>query len=332
MIRHCQLTLIILLLLATASCQRSMSGEERGISGNNATHPWQLPSGSDDYVRRPTLADTPEIPADGEVDRPLGRGPDFLPQDTLEEGLLPGSWVMVGSCVNERLDLQSNTVYNTLTIQSNGMFRLFVYGDGQLSRETSGNWDKTAPGVLTLLVNDQNGNPITTEMYCEMFDADFLFMWSYSDHRGYWYARQVLDEPVQQIGWNRYDSNLGTFTFTNVGRQSYYGVLTTADGSSWQLNGYLVDGILNLAWSDSANNGSGFAAFIVEDDWDRLRGTWWKNDYEARPFSDAFLAQADRAAGSVPQPTEDVPQSSAEADAQEGTTDAEPTADTDAGA
>ncbi|MCB1217980.1 hypothetical protein KDL44_11345 [bacterium] len=285
---------ILWLIGLLSACQRSNPDADRGLANARATHPWQLPSGSRDYNRTLPGSDTPEIPADGKVQRPLGRGPQFNENDTIDEQLVPGSWVQVGQCINEKLDLRNSSNYNTLTFQANGSFRQLIYGDGEITGEISGVWDKTAPGVLTMTVSDQNGSPLISELHCEMFGRDFLFMWSYSDHLGLWYARQVQDEPLQMIGWNRYDSNLGEIFLSNVGKDSYYGELTTSEGSSWQLNGYLVDGILNMAWIDSANNASGFAAFTVEGDWDTLNGTLWKNDYEAAPFAGPFTASADR--------------------------------------
>lgn len=288
-------TIVIAALAILASCQRSVSESERGISDSQATHPWQLPSGQQDWTRSMAGAEQArEIPPDGAVDLPLARGPQFSGTDTIDVGLLPGSWVMVGMVANERLDLRSNTAYSTLVLQRNGMFRLFIYEEGELARSLDGNWQKTEPGVITLVQTDQSGRAQPVAMYSEMFGTDFLYMWNYGDHRGYWYARQTMDEPYQQIEYNRYDSNLGKILLSNVGQQSYYGELTTPEGTVWQLNGYLVDGILNMAWIDSDNNASGFAAFIVEENWDRLRGVYWKNDYEAAPFTDEWLAEADR--------------------------------------
>ncbi|MEZ5339309.1 MAG: hypothetical protein R3F46_13750 [bacterium] len=294
MVRPATLLLWLCMLTCLAGCQRSSSEADRGLASASATHPWQLPSGSTAYSRTPLAAESPDIPADGKVQRPLGRGPQFRDIDTLDEQLIPGSWVQVGQCVNEKLDLRSHANYATLTFQENGGFRQLVYSDGEIGNEISGSWDKTAPGVLTMVISDQNGNPIVSDLYCELFGTDFLYMWSYSDHLGLWFARQALDEPLQRIGWNRFDSNLGQILLSNVGSTSYYGELTTAEGSVWQLNGYLVDGILNMAWIDADNNAAGFAAFIVEGDWDALNGTLWKSDYEAAPFSGAFIATADR--------------------------------------
>ncbi len=289
-----RMTIFLALALLAAACQRSVSDSERGISDVQATHPWQLPSGAQDYTNVQAGADRKPIPADGQVEQRLERGPQFSGTDTLDEGLLPGSWVMVGICSNERLDLRSHKEYATMVLQQSGGLRVFDYDDGVLGTTIQGSWRKSAPGVLVFSRNDQNGVPQDSEVSAEMFGPDFLYIWSYSGRWGNWYVRQTMDEPYQQIGYNRYTSDLGSILFTNSGQQSFYGELTTPEGSVWQLNGYLVDGVLNMAWVDSRNNASGFAAFIIEDGWDRLRGVYWKNDYEAAPFTDQWLAEADR--------------------------------------
>jgi hypothetical protein len=288
-------TALAVLLCGSLSCRRSISEEERGISELQATHPWELPAGRDAYISDSVRSrQNTDIPPDGKVEKVPARGPQFSETDTLDVGKLAGSWVMVGIVANERMSLRSNSDYSTLVLQQNSSYKLFDYNDNELSATLSGEWRKTKPGVIGLFASGQSGHADSREVHSELFAEDFFYMWDYSGHWGNWFVRQTRDEPEVMIGYNRYNSNLGHIVLTNVGKASYSGEMTTEEGHVWQLSGYLVDGILNMAWTDVYNNASGFAAFIVEDNWDRLRGAYWKNDYEARPFSAEWLAEADR--------------------------------------
>ena len=294
---HCSLLAICLagLTAVCLACQRSTSDEERSISKLRATHPWQLPGSGNDYSAAGEFGgQQEEIPADGKVELPPARGPQLAETDTLDVDLLPGSWVMVALVTNEQMGLRTTADYSTLVLQESNAFRVFDYNDGELGNTLQGEWHKVKPGVLRLSMRGQDGQEQANEVFAELFANDFLYLWSYGGHWGNWYVRQVQDEPQALIGYNRYDSSIGSFVFSNVGKDSYYGELTSPEGSVWQLNGYLVDGILNMAWTDARNNASGYAAFIVEDDWNTLRGAYWKDDYEARPFTAEWTATADR--------------------------------------
>lgn len=283
------------LLLGSLACRRTMSEEERGISQLQATHPWELPGGQDGYISDSVLSQqNVEIPPDGKVEKVPARGPQLSEMDTLDVGKLLGSWVMVGIVANEKMSLRSNSDYSTLVLQQSNSYKLFDYNDSELSETLTGQWRKTKPGVIGLFPSGQTGQSDSREVHSELFADDFFYMWDYTGHWGNWFVRQTQDEPAAMIGYNRYNSNLGHIVLTNVGKASYSGEMTTEEGSVWQLSGYLVDGILNMSWTDAHNNASGFAAFIIEDNWDRLRGVYWKNDYEARPFSAEWLAEADR--------------------------------------
>lgn len=270
--------IIAALTLALAvGCERDAPPETAGRQAT-ASHPWdipgwQLPPGLNAIS---PLASEPYDSVD-EVDIPTRHGPALPPQDTLDPELLPGLWQQVCFVNAEKLYLIPVGAMSLMELKVNGYGTFYSFKNGEASM-LEGSWRKSAPGVVDLAFGPEG---VPQEMYGQLYENDFLYVWNYDSQRGLWFARARPDADPQ-IGANRFETTRGELFLKDVVAQSYQGILYS--DNEVVVAGYYDKGVLSMRWEDERGNLGGYAAFIVSEDWQELKGVWWIDDYEAAPF------------------------------------------------
>jgi hypothetical protein len=264
-------------LVLAAGCEREMPPEDSGRQAT-ASHPWELPGWTvpPELSAVSPLASEPYDSVD-EVDLPTRHGPVLPEQDTLDPAILPGLWQQVCYVNQEKLNLIPVGGMNLMELQAGGYSAFYSVQNGETAM-MDGNWRKSAAGVVELAFG---ADGVPQAMYGQLYEDDFLYLWNYENQRGLWFARARPD-AAPQIGANRFDTTRGELFLKDVVSQSYQG--TVSADNEIIVAGYYDKGVLSMRWEDERGNLGGYAAFIVSEDWQTLKGVWWIDDYQAAPF------------------------------------------------
>lgn len=263
-------------LLLLAGCQREPA--PGGTAAGTATHPWELPN----WQAPPELSNKLQSQAeayqpDQQVETPHLRGPVLPENDTLDPRYVAGSWLQVCYVKAEKLGLVPPGEMNVLDLQPDGKGTYLAFHDYKAVRH-EGTWSKGKPGIVELTFGQKG---VTQDMYGQLFENDFLYLWSYKTQEGLWLVRAQPDMGTT-IAANHFDTTRGDLRLTNVVAQSYQGKLSAEHDIT--VAGYFEMGVLTMRWEDERGNLGGYAAFIVSPDWQTLRGVWWIDDYQTAPF------------------------------------------------
>lgn len=273
MMRHLWLCVGLLLVVG---CQRDR--DPSAIAQATATHPWEL-----EGWQAPSELDR-RIPAGGEdydvdqqVEIPTRHGPVLPETDTLDPQLLPGAWLQICYIKEEKLGLVPPGEMNVLDLRPDGSGIYVAYHNYEGVRH-EGTWLKSRPGVVQLAFGEHG---VAQDMYGQLFEEEFLYLWNYDSQEGLWLARARPDRS-STIEANHFDTTRGELQLTTVVAQSYQGKLLAEN--EVVVAGYYELGVLSMRWEDERGNLGGYAAFIVGEDWRDLTGVWWIDDYQAAPF------------------------------------------------
>lgn len=258
-----------------AGCQRELPADGSRQPGT-ATHTWELPEFRAAATEMQTTAAAEAPATSNQVETPTLRGPRLSGQDTLDPGRLSGLWLQVVTVDREIMNLVPTEIVHLLEIQPNNRAAVYRATDQEPIR-LEGSWSKPAPGQFILSITGQ----AELSFFGEMFGDNFLYLWSYDIQVGNWYAR-LPEGGATQIAANTFDTTRGVLEFKDVVGLSYSGVLH-ADNEV-DVRGLFSNGVLSMRWEDQKGNLGGFAAFIVDPQWNNLQGVWWIDDYEAAPF------------------------------------------------
>jgi hypothetical protein len=280
---------MLIFVLALSGCPRTPAPETTQFTGT-AVHPWQLPGYRDEFTQ-PRAGNPQGTPAsatedDGTTQPVTSRGPAFATEDTLDEALIPGQWLQVCTCVNEQINIPGVADIDTLELRANGTMVWQARVAGAETTYIDGNWTKSGPGQISLRTAD--GQPVT--LYSQLYQGKFLFIWSYEQKLGHWFAR-MPETGSQQISRNRFRTTFGNMIFTEVGNQGFHGVVLGEYERT--IGGFYLPGVITMRWEESATNSGGYAAFLVDPTFNTLDGVWWLDDYEAAPFGGPWTGTAD---------------------------------------
>jgi len=263
-------------LLLLCGCDRDRDPET--LARATVTHPWELESWQVPpelaAARQPAM---PEYDAEQQVETPNRHGPVLPEQDTLDPQLLPGTWLQICFTAIERLNLVPPGEMNLIDLRPDGSGTYYAVHEYKAT-QYEGSWSKTRPGVVELGFGE---NGVTQEMYGQLFEEDFLYLWNYDNQEGLWLARArpEMSPPIQA---NHFETTRGEMRLTDVVAQSYQGQLIAEN--EIVIAGYYEMGVLSMRWEDERGNLGGYAAFLVSPDWQQLTGVWWIDDYQAAPF------------------------------------------------
>lgn len=256
-----------------------------------ATHPWELPGYQPDsslYQSEAEQVDPNQAAAnvEGSLELPASRGPALSTEDTLLEADIPGQWLQICICSNEQLNLPAYTDMDMLELRENRTMTWQNRIDGQDPQYYEGYWDKPAPGQITLQMRDSD--PVL--LYGQMHGRDFLYLWSYKQKAGQWFVRLPV-AGSQRITRNRFSTTFGDMIFTEVGDLGFHGVVMGEYERS--IGGRYMPGIIAMRWEETQTRSAGYAAFLVDPEFETLDGVWWLDDYEAAPFGGPWTGTAD---------------------------------------
>ncbi len=280
---------LMCLLLAVLGCPRDIPPEALARQGT-ATHPWELPGYTPDSSLLPSEAESAgadQAPTGEEaIELPAARGPALSTEDTLLEADIPGQWLQVCISAGERLNLPANADMDILDLRED---HTMIWQIRQAEQETQfleGNWAKPGPGQFSLQTTGMDAVPL----YGQMFNHDFLFLWSYDQKLGHWFVRLPVSGG-ERITRNRFATTFGNMIFTEVGDLGFHGVVYGEYERS--IGGRYLPGVLTMRWEETQTKSAGYAAFIVDPEFNTLDGVWWLDDYEAAPFGGPWTGTAD---------------------------------------
>jgi len=263
-------------LVFIAGCPRDR--DPQALAQATASHPWELESWQMppelSAVKQPAL---PEYDEEQQVEIPNRHGPVLPEQDTLDPQLLPGTWLQVCYTKTERLYLVPPGEMNMIDLRPDGSGTYYAIHEYK-PEQYEGGWSKIRPGVIEMGFGE---DAVSQEMYGQLYQEDFLYLWNYDSQQGLWLVRARPDMGAA-IEANHFDTSRGEMKLTDVVGQSFQGQLLAEN--EIVIAGYYELGVLSMRWEDERGRLGGYAAFLVGQDWQELTGVWWIDDYQAAPF------------------------------------------------
>jgi hypothetical protein len=278
-----RIALILALCLIIAGCPRT--AEINSTRANaKATHPWELPGWQDPRITQLPQGNAEVRGTGGKVELPSGRGPALPDTDSMDPQLVPGAWMRICSVAEERFILNEVALQDVMQFAEGGAVVFYTNLNGKPTT-INGSWRKMDFGVVGLTMNRADEEPF----YGQIFQHDFMYMWSYRHGRGWWTVR-VPEQRLQALPYNRFKTSRGDLLIKTTLGPDITGVVSGA--GNMEVSGYFREGILSLRWADKKNNAKGYAAFIVSADGSQLRGAWWLADFQAAPFGGIWDGEA----------------------------------------
>ncbi len=280
LLRCAILALVLGLPLFSSACRRDGEAAERQAAQVRGTHPWDSPE-----FKSPV----PEVPLRGRpddsegVEAPADRGPTLPGEDTLLEPAILGRYLQICQVVEEKMNLIPVDQQDILNLQPNGYATWTGVKDNE-TKVDDGNWKKPRPGVMELSFG---GGAV--EMYGQLYQQNFLYLWSYENRTGFWFAR-MPERANPGLSVNKFNTSRGFIDISRYVGSSWEGTVT--GDSNMRISGFYNGGILSMRWE--SERAGGFAAFVCSEDCTQLSGTWWIDDWEAAPFGGDWLGQAAR--------------------------------------
>jgi len=271
-------------LLCCAACPRVYPQGVEPPTYGSATHPWELPGWPGPAKEG---AGTPPQDSGGAVELPAGPGPAIPAIDSFDPQYVPGQWLQVCEVSGQEMQLGEAGAVRMLELHPGGALVYQSTNEGE-TQTTEGTWRKVAPGVLALAF----GQSSEAACYGQLFEQDFLFLYSYDSARGYWLARAPA-EGSQVLNYSHYSTSRGKLHIASQVSGHLSGS-ATADTGQLSLDGFYQRGVMALRWVDKKHNASGFCAFVVDANSGALHGAWWLEDSEAPPFSGSWDGQAEQ--------------------------------------
>jgi hypothetical protein len=246
------------------------------------THAWNQPGYKGEELQlvreRPGSGTTDQA----KVDVRAEKGPAFPTEDSLDIDKLDGFWLVVAITHDEKQVLLPVSEQDTFIFQ-NGRSMIYHSITNWQDNVTQGSIKKLKPGVLGIKFGTSGD---FVEFYTMLFRDDFLYIWNYENKTGFWMVR-LPEQVTERVMANNFDTTRGTMHLTDVVATSFTG--TVGEGPRGMIiHGFYNRGVISLDWTQNDRTGQGFAAFVVGPEWKTLKGTWWIDDYEAIPFSDAW--------------------------------------------
>lgn len=269
---------IVILLVCTliGGCPRTAEVNAERAKTAKATHPWELPGWKSPVPMAGQSTPEGAEGTGGQVTFPGQRGPALPATDTFDQKLLPGTWLVVCVARDEKLQLLDVPLQDILELSADGRTVYHHMAEGKENVQ-QGTWRKMDVGVLGLAFAKGEETPF----YGQLFEKDFLYLWTYRQATGLWMVR-LPETGANRLKANRFDTTRGRLTITASMGTSYTGKVSGA--GQLEVSGYFAKGILSMRWTDYKNNSAGYAVFVTSPDMSSLRGAWWIGDYEAAPF------------------------------------------------
>jgi hypothetical protein len=249
------------------------------------SHPWDAPDYKGPKLRQQQKADedVQQVAGGGQTLTRPEHGPALPDQDSIDEKKLEGWWIVTCVTSDEKLFLLPVSEQDTFIFQSGHDVIYHSISNWKDSMQ-QGSYKKLKPGVLGLKFGSESEY---AQMYGQLFEDDFLYIWNYEQKAGFWMAR-LPKQTTERLGANHFDTTRGELTINDVVGTSFTGKVKEGEGRSMGISGFYNRGIISVRWEESDRTGTGYAMFIAGPDWKTLKGTWWIDDYEAAPFSDAW--------------------------------------------
>ncbi|MCC7478113.1 hypothetical protein IT575_06590 [bacterium] len=273
------LALVLSLPLIAAACRREGEAVERRAQMVRGTHPWDSPEYKSPVPEMPSRAARPDESA--AVSTPADRGPSLPTEDTLTEPAILGRYLQVCQVVQEKMNLIPVDQQDILNLQPNGYATWTGVNDGT-TKVDDGSWKKSKPGALELAFGGGS-----VEMYGQLYQQDFLYLWSYENRTGFWFVR-LPERASPRLLANKFGTSRGYMEISRYVGSSFEGQVSGE--TPLIVSGFYNSGILAMRWE--SEKAGGFATFLVSEDNKTMRGCWWIDDWEAAPFGGDWIGQS----------------------------------------
>ena len=267
---------IMLACVLVSGCPRTADVAAGRSQAARATHPWEVPGWKPPVPIAGQSASAEAQGTGGKITFPGQSGPALPDTDSFDTTLLPGAWLLVCVARDEELELLDIPRQDILELSRGGQCAYHHFAEGK-DNLTQGSWSKMDVGVLGIAFERGEQTPF----YGQLFEKDFLYLWSYRNATGLWFAR-IPESGANRLTVNRFDTSRGLLKITQNMGTNYAG--SVSGTGQLDVSGYFARGILSMRWSDAKNNSAGFAVFIASPDMATIHGTWWLKDLRAAPF------------------------------------------------
>lgn len=288
MLRLLSLISLAALALLAASCPRSGTAVEARAAEVRGTHPWDQPGYEPIVPPMPTARREEDPQA---VEKAPDRGPAMPRVDTLDEKLLLGDYIQVAQVATEKMILMPVNEQDRMSLQPNG-YAIWTRVVDFKETPMDGNWSKPKPGYLQVTFGGGS-----MELQSQLYEGKFLYLWSSRNRTGFWFAR-IPQRAAPRILASDFDTSRGHLHISRYVGASWEGEVS--GDQPLRVSGFYNAGILTVRWEALSGSGAGYAAFVCDEDFSSLHGTWWLDDWEASPFGGGW--EATRAAASAAPP------------------------------